>query len=109
MTARQRALILAFALLGLGVTAAATYTHYHLISDPGYTSFCDVSETVSCSSVYRSAYGTVMGIPVALVGLLWFLLVSLLAWFDRPAAVAAAAPRRKGAPAPAVVVSETPS
>jgi uncharacterized membrane protein len=111
MTGRQRTLILAFALLGLGVTGAATYTHYHLISDPGYTSFCDVSETVSCSSVYRSAYGTVMGIPTALVGLLWFLLVFLLALFDKPAAAAvpAAAPKRKGTSVVTIVPSETAS
>jgi protein-disulfide isomerase/uncharacterized membrane protein len=75
---------------------------------------------VNCESVYRSAYGAVMGIPVALVGVLWFLLVFLLAWFDRPVPASGvrgpgsgAGPqsKRKGTPisAPVLVPSETPS
>ena len=39
-----------------------------ILSDPLYTSFCDVSATVSCTQVYQSRFGTVAGIPVAIFG-----------------------------------------
>ena len=90
MSLRQRTLVLVFALLGLGASAASSYVHYNLLRDPGYTSFCDISATVNCESVYQSAYGAIFGVPVALIGLLWFLLVVLLAWVNRPVASASA-------------------
>ena len=52
---------LAFALLGLGSSAAASYVHYRLLSDPSYLSFCDVSALVNCSQVYSSPYGALAG------------------------------------------------
>ena len=55
-------------LVGLGASAAAAYTHYHLLSDPAYRSFCDVNETISCTQVYMSRFSTIRGIPVALFG-----------------------------------------
>lgn len=99
MTSRQRVLVLVFALLGLAATGGSTYVHYNLLRDPGYTSFCDISATVNCETVYQSAYATVWGVPVALAGVLWFALVFLIASFDRAAApVPAPAKGRKGAP-----------
>lgn len=120
MSPRQRAVILAFALLGLGAAAGSTYVHYRLLRDPGYTSFCDISATVNCESLYLSTYGTVLGVPMALAGVLWFALVLLLAAFDRlaaavPAVAPAAAARRKGSPAapppgpPAAAAADTPA
>ena len=66
-------------LVGLGVSVAAAYTHYHLLRDPTYHSFCDVNATVSCTQVYQSRYSTVAGIPVAIFGALWFVVAGLLA------------------------------
>ncbi len=79
MAPRTRAWLLAFALLGLAASVTATYTHYQLLRHPGYLSFCDVSPTVSCSQAYTSRYGSVAGVPVALLGLIWFALVTWLA------------------------------
>src|SRR5438477_13103248 len=67
------------ALVGLGASLAATYVHYRLLFDPTYVSFCDVNETVSCTQVYSSRYGTVQGIPVAIFGAIWFAAAGLLA------------------------------
>jgi uncharacterized membrane protein/protein-disulfide isomerase len=75
-TATRLALI--FALVGLAVSGAAAYTHYRLLNDPTYLSFCDVSETVSCTQVYASRFGSFLGIPVAVFGALWFLFATLL-------------------------------
>ena len=68
MTKRAALLALMCALLGLAASSAAAYTHYHLLSDPTYRSFCDVNQIVSCTQVYSSRFSTVRGIPVALFG-----------------------------------------
>src|SRR5262249_30570870 len=64
---------------GPTASAAAAYTHYHLIHDPAYHSFCDVSETISCTQVYQSRFSTVAGVPVALFGAIAFVAAALLA------------------------------
>jgi uncharacterized membrane protein/protein-disulfide isomerase len=63
----------AFAALGLGFAAAATWVHYDILSDPTHAeSFCDVSSTLNCTSAYTSQFGAIAGVPVALFGLLFF-------------------------------------
>jgi hypothetical protein len=49
MSKRAATIALVCALVGLAASTAAAYTHYHLLFDPTYRSFCDVSETVSCT------------------------------------------------------------
>jgi len=78
MSRRAAILALTCALVGLGASAAAAYTHYHLLYDPTYRSFCDVNATVSCTQVYMSRFSTVRGIPVALFGALFFVAAALL-------------------------------
>src|SRR5207247_2824764 len=67
------------AVLGLVTSSAAAYVHYHLLFDPHYASFCDVNGTFNCSQVYLSRFGTAFGIPVALLGGIWFALATVLA------------------------------
>lgn len=69
------------AAVALAASVAALYVHYRLIADPTYSSFCDVSETVSCEAVYRSAYGTLFGVPVAAGGAIWSAFVLMLAGY----------------------------
>jgi uncharacterized membrane protein/protein-disulfide isomerase len=78
MSRRTAVLSLTFALVGLGASVAAAYTHYHLLYDPTYRSFCDVNETISCTQVYMSRFSTVRGIPVAVFGALSFVAAVLL-------------------------------
>jgi uncharacterized membrane protein/predicted DsbA family dithiol-disulfide isomerase len=67
------------ALVGLAASTAAVYVHYHLLFDPHYTSFCDVNGTFNCSQVYLSRFGTAFGVPVALLGAIWFALATVVA------------------------------
>jgi len=78
MTKSAARLALLCALVGLGASVAAAYVHYHLLFDPNYTSFCDVNTTVSCTQVYLSRYSTFRGIPVAVIGAIWFGAAALL-------------------------------
>ncbi|HXW04689.1 MAG TPA: vitamin K epoxide reductase family protein [Vicinamibacterales bacterium] len=79
MTRTSRTLLLAFAALGLGASATSTYVHHQLLTQPGFTSFCDVNATVSCTEAYLSAYGSLWGVPVAVLGVFFFTLVAILA------------------------------
>jgi uncharacterized membrane protein/protein-disulfide isomerase len=81
MTLRQK-LLLAFATLGLVASGMSSYVHYRLLTDPSYTSFCDVSSTMNCTQAYLSRYGSVFGVPVALAGVLYFTLILLLTAVD---------------------------
>jgi uncharacterized membrane protein len=83
ISSKTRAALIAFCLLGLVAAGASAYVHYRLIADPTYTSFCDISETWNCESVYRSAYGTIGGVPVAVAGVLWFAFALLLVLSSR--------------------------
>ncbi len=82
MTKRARAWIVLLAAAGLLASALATYGHASLLRDSGYTAFCDVSATVSCTQVYGSRFGSFAGVPVALGGVLWFAGVLLLVLAD---------------------------
>src|SRR5262249_45371526 len=83
MSSLARKLLTAFALLGLGASSAATWVHYHLIVNPDYSSFCDISATISCKQAYLSRYGSMGGVPVALGGVIFFAWVLLMVWASR--------------------------
>jgi uncharacterized membrane protein/protein-disulfide isomerase len=72
MSPLARRLVWLFALVGLSASLASLYVHYQLLANPSYTSFCDVNQTVSCTQAYLSRYGSFRGVPVALLGALWF-------------------------------------
>ena len=76
---KSRFWILLFSAVTFVASVASLYVHYRLITDTSYTSFCDISATVNCETVYQSAYGTVRGVPVAAGGAIWSALVFLLA------------------------------
>jgi uncharacterized membrane protein/protein-disulfide isomerase len=78
LTPRAHRWLLVLAATGLASSAAAAWVHYRLLSEPGYTSFCDVSSTVNCTQAYLSRYGALARVPVALLGVLWFALVGVL-------------------------------
>src|SRR5512140_2691360 len=75
---RAKRLLFACVLLGLAASGYATYVHDRLLNDPTYVSACDVSATISCTQAYSSRFGSMAGVPVALLGFLWFVLVLLL-------------------------------
>jgi uncharacterized membrane protein/protein-disulfide isomerase len=68
-----------FALVGFAASLAAAYVHVRLLRDPAYVSICDVGATFSCSQVYASAFSSVAGVPVAVLGVVFFAVTSALA------------------------------
>ena len=77
MTLRRR-LMVAIALVALAGVAVSSTSLYHHFSK-SKTSFCDINETFNCDLVNRSPYSTVLGVPVALIGILGYLLILGLA------------------------------
>ena len=78
MSTTTARLALLCALVGLGASGTAAYVHYRMFADPTYTSFCDVSSTISCTQVYASRFGTFKGISVSVFGGIWFAFAALL-------------------------------
>src|SRR6476661_157488 len=81
MSSRTRWLVLGFAVAGLAFSTAASYVHYKLLTVPNYVSPCDINARFNCSDVYLSQYGSFHGVSVALAGLVFFGMVSLVAAF----------------------------
>jgi len=50
----------------------AAYVHHRLLFDPRYASFCDINSTISCSDVLLSRYSSAYGVPVSILGAIWF-------------------------------------
>ena len=82
MNGRVRTWIVLLSLAGLVAAASSSYAHVQLLQDPGYSSFCDINENISCTQVYQSRFGSFRGVPVALGGVFWFVGVLLFAWAD---------------------------
>ena len=66
--------ILVLSLLGLIISLYQTYDYY----TPSDGSFCDFSATISCSAVTKSSYARILTTPVAILGVLYFLILALL-------------------------------
>jgi uncharacterized membrane protein/protein-disulfide isomerase len=78
MSGRARFWLLALTIVGLTCSLYATYVHGQVVRSPDIVAPCDVNATLSCSEVYRSAYATLGGVPVSLLGVCWFTLILLL-------------------------------
>jgi len=68
--------LVAFAALGIVVSALALREHYRTEGD----SPCSINERWDCGIVNHSPYATLAGIPVAALGIAGYLLIGALAW-----------------------------
>ena len=74
----HRRLMVAVSLVALAGVSVSSVLLYHHFSK-SKTSFCDINESFNCDLVNRSIYSTVLGVPVALIGILGYLLILGLA------------------------------
>lgn len=78
MSSAARWVLVAIAVLavaGVTVSSVSLYHHYGVSK----TSYCDLGENFNCDIVNRSIYSTVLGIPVALIGILGYAALLALA------------------------------
>ena len=67
---RQRLMsfVAILAVCGIAVSSVSLQHHYAISK----TAYCDIGETFNCDIVNRSEYSTILGIPVALIGMLGY-------------------------------------
>jgi uncharacterized membrane protein len=59
--------------IGIALMLFLLYQHYHASS----LAVCNITDKISCDLVNKSEYSTLLGIPVALLGALFFLVLLL--------------------------------
>jgi protein-disulfide isomerase/uncharacterized membrane protein len=92
----------AAALAGIVLAAISTWVHHEIShASAGYTSFCNVSDTVNCDTVVTSPYGMLLRVPVSVWAIGFYAL--LLALTVRVAATGP--PRRDRARADALALA----
>ncbi|HEY6301682.1 MAG TPA: vitamin K epoxide reductase family protein [Terriglobales bacterium] len=74
------------AVCGIAVSAVSLQHHYATSK----TAYCEIGETLNCDIVNRSEYSSILGIPVALIGVLGYAALAGLAtvYRERPEAPA---------------------
>ena len=72
---RVSVMIAVLALAGVAVSSVSLYHHY----GTSQTNYCDFGASFNCDIVNRSVYSTVFGIPDALIGILGYGLLLVLA------------------------------
>lgn len=75
---RTRRLISIVAILAIcGVVVSSVSLQHHFATSK--TEYCDIGETFNCDIVNRSGYSSVLGVPVALIGMLGYAALAGLA------------------------------
>jgi uncharacterized membrane protein len=63
--------IVLIAIAGAVISSLSLYHHY----GTSKTAFCNFGESFNCDIVNRSTYSTALGVPVALIGILGYLVI----------------------------------
>lgn len=67
--------VCALAICGIAISSLSLQRHYATSK----TAFCQIGETFDCDIVNRSEYSSILGIPVALIGMLGYAALAGLA------------------------------
>src|SRR6266545_4790467 len=76
---RRPALLVAAALAAVGFVLAVVLARQHAQAHAGIVSFCSINEYLNCDRVATSRFSVVLGLPVAVWGMLGYGLALLLA------------------------------
>lgn len=83
--------ILLSCLFGICLSFYLLFEYHSAIADPDYQAPCDISGSISCTTVARSGFSEVAGIPVAAVGVVAFFITGFMVvatwWVDLRAAL----------------------
>ena len=75
LTQRLMTVVAVLAICGIVVSSISLQHHFATSKTP----YCDIGEAFNCDIVNRSEYSSIMGIPVALIGMLGFAALAGLA------------------------------
>ena len=68
LTQRLMSVVAFLAICGIAVSSLSLQHHYATSK----TAYCEIGETFNCDIVNRSEYSSILGIPVALIGMLGY-------------------------------------
>ncbi len=71
MKLRNRLVIMLLCYCGIALSAASLHSHYAAAA----TEYCDLNQVFNCDLVNRSKFSELFGIPVALIGLIGYVLL----------------------------------
>lgn len=74
--------IIILSLIGFGVSLYTYNLEQKVEQQPDYKPACDLSDTVSCTKPIKSKYGKLFFVSNSLVGMLYYCIVAVLAFFD---------------------------
>ncbi len=67
------------ALLGLGLSVYSWYVDYRVDNDKTYKASCDINDRMSCTKASKSPYGKTFGISNSFLGMLYYIVIFVLA------------------------------
>lgn len=73
--------VVLLALIGLGDSIYLSISHYRNYMDIGYVSFCAISKSINCDTVSQSSYAIFLNVPVAVWGVIGYILFLILLSF----------------------------
>jgi protein-disulfide isomerase/uncharacterized membrane protein len=75
----SRWIILFLCLAGFLVSLDLAWLHYKVHTDPSFHSFCAISDSFNCETVAESSYSVLLGLPIAVWGMLGYMLMGVFA------------------------------
>lgn len=74
--------IVILAIIGFCISLYAYFTESKIKEDPNYHPACDINDRISCSAPLKSEYSNIFYFSNALVGMVYYILVGIFAYFD---------------------------
>ena len=71
--------IIILSIVGLAISSVSLVNHY----STNKSSYCSYGDNFNCDVVNRSVYSQVSGVPVALIGMIGYVVLALLSWLTR--------------------------
>jgi vitamin-K-epoxide reductase (warfarin-sensitive) len=69
------------AIIGFCISLYAYFTESKIKEDPNYHPACDINDRISCSAPLKSEYSNIFYFSNALMGIAYYILVGVLAYF----------------------------
>ncbi len=74
--------LLLLAILGFALSVYAYFVEINVARDEAYKPICDISDRMSCTKLFASQYAKLVGIPNTMIGMLFYILIFVLACFS---------------------------
>ena len=75
-------LLIILAAIGFCISAYAYFVEQKIRQEPDFKPFCDINDRISCTKPMKSQYSNLFFFSNAFVGMLYYVVVAVLAFFD---------------------------